>query len=336
VWDKLQTFDNAISVRDLTKIYPGNVIAVDHASFEVRRGEIFGLLGLNGAGKSTTIKMLATIVSPTSGDAQVLGYDTLRKGLEIRKRIGVVQQLESYDRNLTVRSSLSLYASLWGVKKKEALERIDSLVARFELGDLLDRKIRWLSYGQRRRIQVMREFLHDSELLILDEPTAGMDVLARRSFLQFCKEKAKDEHNTIFYTTHIISEAEYICDRIALIHHGRIIALDSPKELKKKYTDLKTVSIVLKDSSRLLRLATALEGMRTVANKEIVEDNSEIRIVSPEPFRLIFDLSNFFQSEKGYELESVSMTEPSLEEVIVRLVGDQEASTTKTVLEREI
>jgi ABC-2 type transport system ATP-binding protein len=327
---------SAIAVQDLTKIYRDNVVAVDHASFEVRRGEIFGLLGLNGAGKSTTIKMLATIVSPTSGRAEVLGYDTMKEGLEIRKRIGVVQQLESYDRNLTARSSLSLYAALWGVDKKEALERINTLVEKFDLGDLLDRKIRWLSYGQRRRLQVMREFLHDSEILILDEPTVGMDVLARRSFLQFCKEKAKGGQNAIFYTTHIVSEAEYLCDRVALIHHGKIIALDSPKELKKKYTDLKTVSVVLKDSSGLSRLDAMLDGMRNVTSKEIVRDATEIRIVSPDPFRLIFDLSNFFQAEKDYELESISMTEPSLEEVIVRLVGDQTTTTTaKTVLERE-
>jgi ABC-2 type transport system ATP-binding protein len=319
----MQAHSDAIIVKDLTKIYTGNIVAVDHASFDVKRGEIFGLLGLNGAGKSTTIKMLATIVYPTSGEVEVLGYDSRKDGLEIRKRIGVVQQLESYDRNLTARSSLSLYASLWGVDKSEASERINGLVTKFELSDLLDRKIRWLSYGQRRRLQVLREFIHHSEILILDEPTVGMDVLARRSFLQFCKEKAKGGQNTIFYTTHIVSEAEYLCDRVALIHHGKIIALDSPKELKKKYTDVKTVSIVLKDTSSLAKLDAALDGMKNVTRKEIMKDASEIRIVSPDPFRLIFDLSNFFQSEKDYELESMSMTEPSLEEVIVRLVGDQ-------------
>jgi ABC-2 type transport system ATP-binding protein len=318
----MQVPSDAIKVQDLTKVYPGNIVAVDHASFDVKRGEIFGLLGLNGAGKSTTIKMLATIVSPTSGKVEVLGYDASKDGLEIRKRIGVVQQLESYDRNLTARASLTLYASLWGIEKSKVSDRVNMLVAKFGLSDLLDRKIRWLSYGQRRRLQVLREFVHDSEILVLDEPTVGMDVLARRAFLEFCKEKAKGEQNTIFYTTHIVSEAEFLCDRVALIHHGKIIALDSPKELKKKYTDVKAVSVVLKDNSSLARLGRALDGMKNVTKKEILEDASEIRIVSQDPFKLIFDLSNLFQSE-SYEVDAMSLTEPSLEEVVVRLVGEQ-------------
>ncbi len=313
---------DAISVEDLTKIYAGKVVAVDHASFRVKQGEIFGLLGLNGAGKSTTIKMLATIVSPTSGNARVLGYDISKEGLEIRKRIGVVQQLESYDRNLTARTSLALYASLWGVDKKEFSNRINALIDKFELGEVLDRKIRWLSYGQRRRLQVLREFLHDCEILILDEPTVGMDVLARRAFLDFCKERVKGEKSTIFYTTHIVSEAEYLCDRVAIIHHGKIIALDSPKELKKKYTDAKTVCVVLKDDSYLTKLVKVLDGMQNVTRKEIMEDTPEIHIVSQDPFKLIYDLSSLFQSD-SYEVESMSLTEPSLEDVIVGLVGDQ-------------
>jgi ABC-2 type transport system ATP-binding protein len=316
------TNHNAIVVQDLTKVYQGSIIAVDHASFAVSRGEIFGLLGLNGAGKSTTIKILATIVSPTSGSAEILGYDISKDGLEIRKRIGVVQQLESYDRNLTARSSLSLYASLWGVERSDAEGRIKNLVDRFGISDLLDRKIRWLSYGQRRRLQVMREFIHDSEILILDEPTVGMDVLVRRAFLEFCKEKAKQEGKTIFYTTHIVSEAEYLCDRIALIHHGRIIALASPKELKKKYTDLKTVSVVLKDNSNLTKLSNALDGMKDITKKEVFQDASEIRIASQEPFSLIYNISGVLKSE-GYEAEAISVTEPSLEEVIVSLVGEE-------------
>jgi ABC-2 type transport system ATP-binding protein len=311
----------AISANNLTKVYPGNVSAVDSATFSVFRGEIFGLLGLNGAGKSTTIKILATIVKPTSGEARVLGFDVLKQGLEIRRRIGVVQQLESYDRNLKVRASLSLYASLWGVENRAAADRIDILVSKFGLGDVLDRKIRWLSYGQRRRLQVMREFLHESELMILDEPTVGMDVLARRAFLDFCKEKVKDERKTIFYTTHIVSEAEYLCDRVAVIHHGRIIALASPKELKKRYTDVKSVSVVLRDQENLMRLNRTLEGMNNVTRKDIVQDSTELRIVSADPFRLIYDLSTLFQLE-NYEVESISVTEPSLEEVIVRLVGE--------------
>jgi ABC-2 type transport system ATP-binding protein len=309
----------AIVCEDLAKRY-GEVKAVDGVSFKVRRGEIFGFLGLNGAGKSTTIKMLSTLISPTSGSAKVLGYDITKDSFEIRKRIGVVQQQESYDRNLNVGASLQLYASLWGIERDEASKRIDFLLEKFGLKDKVDRKIRWLSYGLRRRLQVAREFLHDADLFILDEPTVGMDVLARHTFLEYCKLRAADGE-TIFYTTHVVSEAEQICDRVAVIHHGKIIALDSPEELKKKYTDVRGVSVVLSNNSSLSRLSSALEGMKDISGKEILSETNEIRIVSQDPFKVIHDISSLIESD-NYGVESISVTAPSLEEVIVRLVGD--------------
>jgi ABC-2 type transport system ATP-binding protein len=312
--------DEAIVSEGLSKYY-NEVRAVDDISFAVKRGEIFGFLGLNGAGKSTTIKMLSTLVAPTSGNAKVVGYDVSKDGLEIRKRIGVVQQQESYDRNLKVAASLRLYASLWGVEGSQASQKIDSLVDEFGLKDSMDRKIRWLSYGLRRRLQVAREFLHDAELLILDEPTVGMDVLARHAFLEFCKKQAIGGR-TIFFTTHVVSEAEYICDRIAVIHHGKIIALDSPKELKKKYTDVKGVSVILKNKSDVLEFFRTLDDIsKETLEKEIVSGSNEVRIVSRDPFRLVSDMSNLLQVH-NFEVESISVTGPSLEEVIVRLVGD--------------
>ncbi len=314
--------DEAIISEGLSKYY-GQVRAVDDVSFAVKRGEIFGFLGLNGAGKSTTIKVLSTLVPPTRGSATVVGYDIAKDGFEIRKRIGVVQQQESYDRNLTVTASLRLYASLWNVDNDEASMRINFLVEKFGLKDSLNRKIRWLSFGLRRRLQVAREFLHDAELLILDEPTVGMDVLARHMFLEFCREQAA-KGKTIFYTTHIVSEAEYICDRIALIHHGKIIALDSPEELKKKYTDMKGVSVILRKNSDVQAFFMALEAAsKNLQKKEIVNGSNEIRIVSQDPFRLVSDLSELLQSQR-FEVESISVTGPSLEEVIVRLLGDSQ------------
>jgi len=312
--------DEAIISEGLSKCY-GEVKAVDDISFTVSRGEIFGFLGLNGAGKSTTIKMLSTLVSPTGGRAKVLGYDVTKDGLEIRKRIGVVQQQESYDRNLRVDASLRLYAALWGIEDHEASEKINYLIEKFGLKDSVNRKIRWLSYGLRRRLQVAREFLHDADLLILDEPTVGMDVLARHTFLDFCKDQA-GRGKTIFYTTHIVSEAEYICDKIAVIHHGRIIALDSPNELKKRYTDVKGVSLIMKNDLDAPRLFRALDAMsKEVLKKEVISGTNEVRIISRDPFQLVFDLSKMLQSE-NFEVESISVTGPSLEEVIVRLVGD--------------
>jgi ABC-2 type transport system ATP-binding protein len=315
--------NDAIVSTGLSKYY-GDTKAVDDVSFEVRKGEIFGFLGLNGAGKSTTIKMLSTLVAPTRGNAKVLGFDITRNGIEIRKRIGVVQQQESYDRNLKTVASLKLYASLWGIESAEAIDRINFLLEKFGLKESADRRIRWLSYGLRRRLQVAREFLHDAELLILDEPTVGMDVLARHSFLDFLREQA-GEGRTIFYTTHIVSEAESICDRIAVIHHGRIIALDTPAELKKRYTDVKGVSVILWKNSDVPLLLKILDkaSESLVLRTEVLSGSNEVRIVSNDPFRLVSELSDSLKVEK-LEAESVSVTSPSLEEVIVRLVGEKQ------------
>ncbi len=311
----------AVEVVDLVRTYSRDVVAVDHATFSVEQGEIFGFLGLNGAGKTTTIKILSTLISPTSGQVRVLGFDVLKEGMEIRRRIGVVQQKESYDRNLTVGASLRIYSSLWGLGKEEAFRRIDFLLEKFGLKELKERKIRWLSFGQRRRLQVAREFLHDSSLLILDEPTAGLDVLARHSFLDFCKEKAKQDGQTIFFTTHIVSEAEYLCDRIAVIHKGRIIAVDTPKELKKNYGGMKNVSVTLRNSSDVPVVEKLAQSMRGVQRVELLKESSEVRIASEDPFELASDISHQLESS-GYETESISIKEPSLEDVIVKLVGE--------------
>ncbi len=312
----------AITTVDLTKVYPGNLAAVDHLSISVKRAEIFGFLGMNGAGKTTTIKMLSTLIPPTSGSVRVFGFDASTQGLEIRKRIGVVQQKESYDRNLTVMASLRLYASLWGISRENASDRIERQLAQFGLEEYKNRMVRWLSFGLRRRLQVAREFLHDSSLLILDEPTSGMDVLARHSFLDLCKETIRDGKTTLFYTTHIVSEAEYLCDRVAIIDHGKIIAMDTPLELKKRYGGFRTVSVVAKDSSDLHKFATFADGLASssVQSKEVNEKDNELRLLSKDPFKLAYDISTLLVSN-GYDPESISIVEPSLENVILSLLG---------------
>lgn len=313
----------AIRTVDLTKRFDNNIVAVDHISFSVTEGEIFGFLGLNGAGKTTTIKMLATLLPPSSGSIHVFGFDVTRQGLEIRKRIGVVQQKESYDRNLTVLNSLRLYASLWGIPKDDAAKRIQSLLSQFGLDEFKNRKVRWLSFGLRRRLQVAREFLHDSSLLILDEPTAGMDVLARHQFLDFCKGTIKDRMTTIFYTTHIVSEAEYLCDKVAIVDHGKIIAMDSPSELKRRYGGFKTISIVSKDSSDFSRFSNIVDRLpsQSIGAKQIDEENNEIRLMSQDPFKLAYDVSSLLVSN-NCDPQSISIVEPSLENVILSLLNE--------------
>jgi ABC-2 type transport system ATP-binding protein len=210
----------------------------------VERTEVFGFLGPNGAGKTTTIKMLTTLLPPTSGRASILGLDLRTEGRKIRERIGVVQQQESFDQGLNVETSLDIYGLLWGVPKRIRKQRIEELVERFGMRDFRKSPTIDLSSGQKRRVQVAREFIHDMDLLFLDEPTVGLDPLARRAFLDYFKEKVK-AGLTIFFTTHILEEAEYLCQRIAVINLGKIVAIDTPENLKRRFGRAKAVEFTL-------------------------------------------------------------------------------------------
>ncbi|MFQ5763273.1 MAG: ABC transporter ATP-binding protein, partial [Candidatus Bathyarchaeia archaeon] len=234
---------SAIEVDRLRKEY-GSFTAVDNISFQVNRGEVFGFLGPNGAGKTTTIKMLTTLLPPTSGHARVLGLDIARQGRQIRSRIGVVQQAESYEYSLRVEDALELYGLLWNVPKLERRRRVEALLEAFELQSHRRHRSPELSIGLKRRLQVAREFMHDMDLLFLDEPTLGLDPIARRATLDMIRSRVR-EGLTVFFTTHILEEAEYICDRIAIIHQGRIVAVDTPQGLKDRFGGLRTIEAVV-------------------------------------------------------------------------------------------
>ena len=232
---------SCIEISSLSKSY-GKTIAVDGIDLSVNSGKIFGFLGPNGAGKTTTIKLLTTLLMPTNGSIKILGIDAIHYPLEVRKRIGVVLQQPSYEPTLSVEKSLEKYGMMWNVEKKTRKDRIEELIPAFALEEIRNIKNEDLSIGQRRRVQVAREFMHDMELLFLDEPTVGLDPSARRSLLDFIKKKV-ESGLTIFFTTHILNEAEYICDEIAIINKGKIIAVDTPEELKNKFGREKTIKI---------------------------------------------------------------------------------------------
>src|SRR5712692_9093280 len=200
----------------------------------MRRGEVFGFLGPNGAGKTTTIKMLTTLLPPTSGSARVVGRDLRTEGKKIRERIGVVQQQDSFDQGLNVETSMDIYGMLWDVPKTERRRKIEDLVHRLGMEEFLRKPTIDLSGGQRRRLQVAREFVHDMDLLFLDQPTVGLDPIARRDLLNLIKEKVKNGL-TVFFTTHILEEAEYLCDRIAMTTSWNISRLDTPQNLKRQF-----------------------------------------------------------------------------------------------------
>jgi len=222
----------SIFARSLFKSYD-EINAVDGIDLDIDEGQIFGFLGPNGAGKSTVIKLLTTLIQPTSGKISVLEIDAAKEPLSIRKKIGVVLQQPSYEPTLSVEKSLEKYGMMWDLDKKTRMDRTEELLVAFNLVEIRKKRNEDLSIGQRRRVQVAREFMHDMDLLFLDEPTVGLDPTARRQLLDFLKNKVKEKNLTIFYTTHVLTEAEYLCDNIAIINKGKIITVDSPNELKK-------------------------------------------------------------------------------------------------------
>jgi ABC-2 type transport system ATP-binding protein len=240
----------AIAVDNLCHTYNGKDYVVNDVSFKVGKGEIFGLLGRNGAGKTTTIRVLTTLMLPTRGNVRVLGYDVRTDGPQIRKRIGVVQQDTSFEFT-TVKENLDLYGFLWGVPKDLRQKRRDQLIKTFGLEDFVKARAFDLSGGLQRRLQVAREFMHDMDLLFLDEPTVGLDPLMRRKILDMLKEKANVEGLTILFTTHNLEEADYLCDRVAIIDKGKIEAIDTIDNLKRLYGETKSIEISLASSNAL-------------------------------------------------------------------------------------
>ena len=211
----------AIETRDLTRAFD-DVLAVDRVSLVADAGTIYGLLGSNGAGKSTLIKMLTTLLPPTSGSARVAGYDIVRKAQLVRARTGYVPQLVSADSQLTGRENLLMSARLYGVPRRERTQKIADALAFMELGDAADRLVRGYSGGMIRRLEIAQALLHGPEVLFLDEPTVGLDPVAKQTVWTRLKELRERGRTTILLTTHDMEEAELLCDRIAIMHHGRI------------------------------------------------------------------------------------------------------------------
>jgi ABC-2 type transport system ATP-binding protein len=221
----------SIAAHELRKTYPGGVEAVKGIDFEVTAGEVFGLLGPNGAGKSTTVGMLTTTIVPTGGRAFVAGYDVAAEPLAARSLSSVVFQDAVVDRGLTGRRNLDIHARLWAVEQGAARRRIDELARTLDLAKLLDRPVASYSGGERRRLEIARALVSEPKVLFLDEPTVGLDPRIRHELLDVVGQLRDRNEITILLTTHYLDEAETLCDRIAIIHSGRIVALDRPAAL---------------------------------------------------------------------------------------------------------
>jgi ABC-2 type transport system ATP-binding protein len=220
-----------ISVNQLSKTYPNGTAAVKAIDFEVGSGEVFGLLGPNGAGKSTTIGMLTTTIRPSAGSARLGGFDVAKEPLAARRISSVVFQEPVVDRSFTGRRNLELHARLWGVDSKRAERRGAELAAQLGITKLLDREVGTYSGGERRRLEVARALVSEPQVLFLDEPTVGLDPLIRAELLDVIAALRENDALTILLTTHYLDEAEKLCDRIAIMHAGRIVALDTPVQL---------------------------------------------------------------------------------------------------------
>lgn len=309
----------SVTTRSLFKSY-GDLTAVDGIDLDIKSGKVFGFLGPNGAGKSTTIKLLTTLIPPTSGTIEILGINAIKHPLEVRKKIGVVLQQPSYEPNLSVEKSLEKYGMMWDVEKKLCKQRTDELIDVFDLQEIRKKKNEDLSIGQRRRVQVAREFMHEMELLFLDEPTVGLDPSARRKLLDYLKNKAKTGL-TIFYTTHVLTEAEYLCDEIAVINKGKILAVDTPDQLKSTFGQEKTIKIHLFGRhDKLAELLSGIEGC-------IIDLNNETDIIiQSRKSELVLSQVLSILIENNIAIEDLSAMPTTLEEIFLKMVKETNAS----------
>jgi len=306
---------SAVAVQDLTKKF-GDFTAVDALSFDVGEGEIFGLLGPNGAGKSTLIRMLTTLVRPTSGSAQVGGFDIVSQANEVRRVIGVIPQAMTTDTELSATENLLIFAKLYGVPKERRPTLIADLLEAVELTQWADKPVKNFSGGMRRRVEIARGLVHEPRILFLDEPTTGLDPVSRTAVWEMLRKIKAQHHLTVLLTTHYMDEADQLCDRIAIVDHGHLMALDSPLKLKTVISGTNTVdaSFVGAPADWRQRLG-ALPGAKTVSG-----DGNVFRVVTEDaPSTTGALLAE--AAKAGVTVHSLSIEGTTLDDVFVHYTG---------------
>jgi ABC-2 type transport system ATP-binding protein len=305
----------AVEIDDLVKTF-GAFVAVDHVSLQVQKGEIFGFLGPNGAGKSTTIRMLCGLLTPTSGRASVNGFDVKTQPEEIRRSIGYMSQKFSLYDDLTVEENIDFFTGIYGVPHAQRAARKDYVLQMANLEEQKRAPTRTLSGGWKQRLALGCAILHDPPVLFLDEPTSGVDPIARRTFWALIRELSESGHTT-FVSTHYMDEAEY-CHRLALMYRGKVIALGTPAELKRGLTQH---SLMQLDSSEPLETMRALEGLAGVLDVAVFGGGLHVTVddVEATGARIREALS-----AKGIEVARLEQIEPSMEDVFVAMVEAEE------------
>jgi ABC-2 type transport system ATP-binding protein len=307
-----------IRTEQLVKVYEGHgaeIRAVDGLDLEVAQGEFFGLLGPNGAGKSTTIGMLTTMVVPTSGSAFVAGMDARRQPAAVKRRIGVVAQTNTLDRQLTIWENLYFHGRYFGVSRTDARTRTDELLEQFALADRSTAMVFELSGGMAQRLMVARALVHRPEILFLDEPTSGIDPQTRINLWRILQD-LHAEGQTILLTTHYMEEADTLCQRVAIIDHGRLLALGSPAELKQQVGAQTLITLTVDgDATPLEDAAKTLKDVRRTER-----DGSTLRVFTDQAGGA---LTGLFEAARvaGVEVRDASSQAPSLETVFLTLTG---------------
>jgi ABC-2 type transport system ATP-binding protein len=301
----------AIEVENLTKRF-GDLIAVDHVNFTVKKGEIFAFLGPNGAGKTTTINMLTTLLKPTEGRATVAGYDVVKEPSEVRKKIGIVFQDPSLDRELTAYENMYIHGKIYGYNGIKLKERINDLLKFVELERFKDKVVKTFSGGMARRLEIARALIHEPEILFLDEPTIGLDPHTRAHIWEYIKRMKKERDMTIFLTTHYMDEADQLADRIAIIDHGKIIAEGTADELKRL---IGNDVVYLKFTNGMIECIKA----EFIKDCKILPDGRiELGVENAsEAIPKIFELS----IQKSWKILEVSYHKPTLNDVFLYLTG---------------
>lgn len=302
-----------IETHDLTKRF-GSHTAVNSLSLSINKGEVFGLLGPNGAGKTTFLSMLCTILKPTSGTAYINGFDIIRESAQVRKSIGIVFQDPSVDTDMTSRENLQMHADLYSVPLSEQNGRIHEVLELVGLSDRADDFMYTYSGGMRRRLEIARGLLHYPRVLFLDEPTIGLDPRSREHIWSYIRNLRKREDMTIILTTHYMEEADRLCDRVAIIDQGTIVALDTPSLLKK---EVKGDTIIM-GSDQIQVLSDLL--IRDNIVHDLLVQGSEVKI-SVQNAHLLLPRIVEYAVNAGIHIDHIAITHPDMNDVFIHYTG---------------
>ena len=306
-----------VEVDKLSKRF-GEFTAVNEVSFSIEHGEIFGLLGPNGAGKSTLIRMLTTLLPPSAGRARVAGFDVVEHPDGVRRAIGVIPQAMTSDMELSVEENLVIFAKLYGVPREKRRRHIAELLEAVELTQWADKPVKNLSGGMRRRVEIARGLVHEPSIFFLDEPTTGLDPVSRVAVWDMLARLKRERDLTILVTTHYMDEADKLCDRIAIIDHGKLAALDSPLKLKASIPGQNVIEVSFSNVPR--DWEKALQDLPEVA--EVKGEDHVFRISSNNGPRTTIALMEAAR-QAGIEIASLSVKSTTLDDVFVYYTGHQ-------------